>query len=409
MTSSRGTAAHASLGLMVMLGAMSAFPPVTTDIYLPALPQLTHALGGTTAEGQSTLAVYFLGLGFGQLFYGPWSDRVGRRPTMLIGAAVYLAASLGCALATTMPQMIALRFLQALGACSGVVISSAVVRDRFEHQESARIFSMLLTLRGIGPLIAPLAGGVIVTFLGWRAIFWALTIFGAALGLTVLLRLKETRTVQVAERARSESPLRAYAAVLRNPEILGYMMTSGLNFSCMFAWIAAAPYLVIGVYKVPALYFGWIFGANAAGFMIASQINRRLLKRFHADEILPWGALGATAAAAGLLACALTGFGGPLGIFLPLFLVVSSLGVVSTNAMAGGLAVDPSRAGTVSALFGASQFSVAGLSTFAGAILAREPAIAMSAVIMACALGALIFPLKLLSRWRRRLAAQASG
>jgi DHA1 family bicyclomycin/chloramphenicol resistance-like MFS transporter len=407
MTNSRGSAAHASLGLMVMLGAMSAFPPVTTDIYLPALPQLTHALGGTTAQGQSTLAVYFLGLGFGQLFYGPWSDRVGRRPTMLIGAAVYLAASLGCALATSMPQMITFRFLQALGACSGVVISSAVVRDRFEHQESARIFSMLLTLRGIGPLIAPLVGGVIVTFLGWRAIFWALTIFGSVLGLTVLLRLKETRTAQVAERARSESPIRAYAAVLRNPEILGYMMTSGLNFSCMFAWIAAAPYLVIGVYKVPALYFGWIFGVNAAGFMIASQINRRLLKRFHADDILPWGALGATLAAAALLACALTGFGGALGIFVPLFLVVSSLGVVSTNAMAGGLAVDPSRAGTVSALFGASQFSVAGLSTFAGAILAREPAIAMSAVIMACALGALIFPLKLLSR--RRAVAQASG
>ena len=408
MSQSRGAAAHASLGFLVMAGAMSAFPPVTTDIYLPALPELTHALKGVTAQGQETLAVYFLGLGLGQLFYGPWSDRVGRRPTMLIGAALYLVASLGCALATSMPQMIALRFLQALGACAGVVISSAIVRDRFEHQESARIFSMLLTLRGIGPLIAPVVGGVIVTFLGWRAIFWALTIFGSVLGLTVVFGLKETRTAQVAERARSESPIRAYAAVLRNPEIVGYMMTSGLNFSCMFAWIAAAPYLVIGVYKVPALYFGWIFGANAAGFMIASQINRRLLRHFHADDILPWGALGATAAAAVLLACAITGFGGALGVFLPLFLVVSSLGVVSTNAMAGGLSVDPSRAGTVSALFGASQFSVAGLSTFAGALLSREPALAMSAVIMACALGALIFPLKLMTR-RRRLAAQASG
>ncbi len=408
MSQSRGAAAHASLGFLVMAGAMSAFPPVTTDIYLPALPELTHALKGVTAQGQETLAVYFLGLGLGQLFYGPWSDRVGRRPTMLIGAALYLVASLGCALATSMPQMIALRFLQALGACAGVVISSAIVRDRFEHQESARIFSMLLTLRGIGPLIAPVVGGVIVTFLGWRAIFWALTIFGSVLGLTVVFGLKETRTAEVAARARSESPIRAYAAVLRNPEIVGYMMTSGLNFSCMFAWIAAAPYLVIGVYKVPALYFGWIFGANAAGFMIASQINRRLLRHFHADDILPWGALGATAAAAVLLAGALTGFGGALGVFLPLFLVVSSLGVVSTNAMAGGLSVDPSRAGTVSALFGASQFSVAGLSTFAGALLSREPALAMSAVIMACALGALIFPLKLMTR-RRRLAAQASG
>ncbi len=373
MTASERLAAHATLAFMLMVGAMSAFPPVTTDIYLPALPELTRSLGGTTAEGQETLAVYFLGLGFGQLFYGPWSDRAGRRPTMLIGAAVYLAASLGCAVARDMPTMIAFRFLQALGACSGVVISSAVVRDRFGRQESARIFSMLLTLRGVGPILAPLAGGVIVTFLGWRAIFWALTLFGVALGLAVLLGLRETRTAAVAARARSESAAGAYAAVLQNPQILGYMATSGLNFSCMFAWIAAAPYLVIGVYKVPALYFGWIFGANAAGFMIASQINRRLLQRHQPDRILPYGAIGCALAAGLLFVDAITGFGGAAGIFGPLFLVISSLGVVSTNAMAGGLAVDPSRAGTVSALFGASQFAVAGLTTFASAILSRAP------------------------------------
>jgi len=193
--------------------------------------------------------------------------------------------------------------------------------------------------------------------------------------------------------------------VLSNPGIVGYMITSGLNFSCMFAWIAAAPYLVIGVYKVPALWFGWIFGANAAGFMTASQINRRLLRRVHADDILPWGALGAAVAALVLLVDAATGFGGALGVFLPLFLVVSSLGFVSTNAMAGGLAVDPSRAGTVSALFGASQFSVAGLTTVAAGLLSHQPALAMSVVIMGCALGALVFPLRLLIR--RRGAAHA--
>jgi DHA1 family bicyclomycin/chloramphenicol resistance-like MFS transporter len=160
-----GGGGHASPGLLLLLGAMSAFPPVTTDIYLPALPELTQSLQGTVGEGQVTLAVYFLGLGVGQLFYGPWSDRAGRRPTMLVGAAIYLAASVGCALAGTMQQMIAFRFVQAVGACSGVVISTAVVRDRFDQQESARIYSMLLTLRGVGPILAPLAGGVIVTWL----------------------------------------------------------------------------------------------------------------------------------------------------------------------------------------------------------------------------------------------------
>jgi DHA1 family bicyclomycin/chloramphenicol resistance-like MFS transporter len=400
MTKAEKTGAHASTGFLLLLGAMSAFPPITTDIYLPALPELTESLHGTITEGQVTLAVYFVGLGFGQLFYGPWSDRIGRRPTMLVGAAIYLAASVGCAIAANMQQMIALRFLQAVGACSGVVISAAVVRDRFDHQESARIFSMLLTLRGVGPILAPIAGGVIVTWFHWRAIFWAVTLFGITLGLAVFFGLKESRTEAVAARARSESPLGAYAAALKNPRILGYMVTNGLNFSSMFAWIAAAPYLVITLYKVPALYFGWVFGINAAGFMIAAQINRRLLKSYRSDDILPCGAIGAALAAALLLLDALTGFGGALGVFVPLFFVISSLGFVSTNAMAGGLAVDPSRAGSVSALFGASQFAVAGLTTVGAAVLSRQPAIAMATVIMLCTLGSLVFPLRLLSRRR---------
>jgi MFS transporter, DHA1 family, multidrug resistance protein len=407
MNSSQRAGEHASTAFLLLLGAMSAFPPVTTDIYLPALPELTQSLRGTVTEGQITLAVYFVGLGFGQLFYGPWSDRIGRRPTMLTGAVIYLAASIGCAIATSMNQMITLRFLQAIGACSGVVISTAVVRDRFDHQESARIFSMLLTLRGVGPIVAPIAGGVIVTWLGWRAIFWAVTLFGITLGLSVFFGLEESRTDAVAARARSESPLGAYMAALRNTRILGYMVTSGLNFSCMFAWIAAAPYLVISLYQVPALYFGWIFGTNAAGFMIAAQINRRLLKSYRSDDILPRGAVGAALAAALLLVDALTGWGGALGVFLPLFVVVASLGFVSTNAMAGGMAVDPSRAGVVSALFGASQFSVAGLTTVAAALLSSRPAVAMAIVIMICALGALVFPLRLLAQ--RRASALSSG
>ena len=392
----------------MLLGTLSAFPPVTTDIYLPALPQLTHDLHATSPQGQQTLAAYFLGLGLGQLFYGPWADRIGRRPVMLIGAAVYLVATLGCAVTSSIEAMIGLRFLQALGASSGVVISAAVVRDRFGHQESAKIFSMLLTLRGIGPIVAPIVGGVIITFTSWRAIFWALGAFGTAVLLAVLFKLPETRPAAVAERARSESPLRAYAAVLRSPAIIGYGLTNGLNFACMFAWIAAAPYLVIGVYGVPALWFGWIFGINAAGMMTASQINRRLLRYFRADAIMICGAIGAMAAAAVLLIDALTGAFGALGVMVPLFFVVSSLGFISTNAMAGGLAVDPSRAGTVSALMGTSQFAFAGLITAAAGLISPQPAIAMAAAVFVCALGALVFPLSLALRGRRR-ADHSSG
>ena len=393
MTAPRATGAHASIAFLLLCGALSAFPPVTTDIYLPALPDLTRALHGTPAGGQTTLGVYFLGLGLGQLFYGPWSDRVGRRAPMLAGAAIYVAASFGCAVASSMGWMIALRFAQAIGACSGVVISSAIVRDRFGHQESARIFSMLLTVRGIGPILAPLAGGFIVTFFDWRTIFWALVVFGTIIGVSVLFGMPESRTQAVAERARTESPLRAYAAALKDRTILGYILTNGFNFSSMFAWIAAAPYLVIGVYKVPALYFGWVFGANAAGFMIASQINRRLLRRHPADRLMAYGAIGALLAAAWLFLDAVTGFRGAWGIFPPLFLVVSSLGFVSTNAMAGGLAVDPSRSGAVSALFGVGQFALGGLATLGVSLISSHLVMGMATMIFGLATGALVFPL----------------
>ncbi len=402
MIEGRRSAAHASIPFLLLLGAMSAFPPVTTDIYLPALPDLTASLKGTTAHGQATLAMYFLGLGTGQLFYGPWSDRIGRRPTMLVGVALYLAATAGCALATSMHTMIALRFAQAIGACSGVVVAAAIVRDRFDQQESARIFSMLMVVRGLGPILAPIAGGVIVSFLGWRAIFWALSAFAVVLGVSVALALPETRTAAVAQRARSESPFAAYAAALGQPRIFGYMITNGLNFASMFAWIAAAPYLLIGVYKVPTVYFGWIFGVNAAGFMAAAQINKLLLRRHPADLMMSFGALAAALAAAILLVDALTGFGGAFGVMLPLFAVVSSLGLVSTNAMAGGMSVDPSRSGSVSAIFGTAQYALGGIATAAGAFISTNTALAMGAVIFICSAGAAIFPLTILNgRYRR--------
>lgn len=348
------------------------------------------------AQGQGTLAVYLVGLACGQLVYGPWSDRVGRRPTLLIGVAIYLFATVGCANITTMNGLIALRFLQAVGACSGLLISIAVVRDRFDRQGSARILSMLLTLRSIGPLVAPLAGGVVMTWLGWRAIFWALVVFGTVLGAAAFFGLEESRTEAVAARARSESPIGAYAAILKNRRILGYMLTGGLNFCCLFAWIVAAPYLLIGLYKVPALCFGWIFACISAGVMIGAQLNRRLLESYHSDRILSCAALGAAVAAAVLLVDALTNLGGLFGILLPLFAVTASLGFVSTNATAGGLAVDPARAGAVSALFGASQFGAGGLTAVAAAHLSPQPAVAMATLIVICSAGALVFPMLLL-------------
>ena len=379
-------------GFLLLLGALSAFPPVTTDIYLPALPQLTAELHGTTAEGQTTLAAFFLGLSLGQLVYGPWSDRIGRRPILLIGVAVYLLACIGCAVVHSMWAMIALRFIQAVGASAAVVVASAIVRDRYDHRESARVLSVIMLVRGLGPILAPIVGGLIVTLGGWRSIFWVLGGFGALMTASVLFALEETRTAEVAARARSEHPLRAYLQVLKSPKTMAYVGAGCLNFGCLFAWVAGAPFLLIGAYKIAPLYFGWVFAINAAGFMIAAEINRGLLKRGgRPDAIMALAATGAAAAAVLLLVNAVTGFGGPYGVLMPLFFVIGSLGFVSTNAQAGALAVDPSRSGTVSAIFGAGQFILGFFATLAGAILSRQPAIGMGMVMVACGAGAAIF------------------
>lgn len=392
MTNRRLSASQPTVGFTVLACLLSMFPPVTGDIYLPALPQLTTDLGGTIAQGQYTLSGYFLGLGLGQLLYGPVADRLGRRPVMLFGCILYVVATTGCFLVTNIEQMIVMRFMQAVAACSGVVISAAIVRDRFDRQESARIYSMLLMARSLGPMLAPIVGGVLVALFGWRGVFGALAVFGAAILLAVTFGLPETRTEAVAAQARSESALGAYAAALSNTSILGYIVTNGFNFAIMFAWIAVAPFLLINKYDMSVLSFGWIFGAMGMALLLSGQLNRRLLRSHDGDVVMLWGA-GLTAVAACVLLLTVTqGVGGLLGVLVPLFFAIFSLGLVSTNAMAGALAVDPTRSGSVSALVGTGQFCFAALIAWLASIISSDPALALAVVVSCCAAGTLVYP-----------------
>jgi len=390
-----------TIGFTVLACLLSMFPPVTGDIYLPALPQLTADLGGTVAQGQHTLAGYFLGLGMGQLLYGPVADRLGRRPVMLFGSILYVAATIGCFVVGTIEQMIVMRFMQAVAACSGVVISAAIVRDRFDRQESARIYSMLLMARSLGPMLAPILGGVLVTLTGWRGVFGALAVFGTTILIAVFFALPETRPEAVAIQARSESPLRAYAAALGNTTILGYIVTNGFNFAIMFAWISVAPFLLINEYGVPAFWFGWIFGALGLALLISAQLNRRLLRSHDGDVVMLWGAGLTAVAACVLLFAVIRGFGGLPGVLVPLFFAIFSLGLVSTNAMAGALAVDPTRSGSVSALVGTGQFCFAALIAWMASSISPHPAMALAIVVAFCAAGTLIYPGMLMLRRAR--------
>ncbi|MEO8008185.1 MAG: Bcr/CflA family multidrug efflux MFS transporter [Betaproteobacteria bacterium] len=373
----------------LILSALVAFAPMSIDMYLPALPALERYFATDTASVQQTLASFFLGLAVGQLFYGPIADRFGRKPPLYFGLTLYVAASAGCALALDIGSLIGLRFLQALSGCAGMVVARAVVRDLYDHQESARVFSVLLMVMGIAPVLAPLAGGYLLTWLGWRSIFWVLAIFGGSCLLAVKFRLPETLSASM-PRVRLSLALSNYAGLLADRRFLGYALSGGFGQAGMFAYISGSPFVFIDLFGVPANAYGWLFGLNAAGIIAFTQANRLLLLRFHADRILGIANLANVALCLVLLASAVSEIAGLVGIVIPLFFIVSLRGLTFPNASAGAMAPFPRKAGSASALLGSVQFAIAAIASAAVGFFHDGTAVPMSVVISVCGLFAFV-------------------
>jgi DHA1 family bicyclomycin/chloramphenicol resistance-like MFS transporter len=350
-------AAKAPFGFIMLLGALTAFGPISIDMYLPALPALTRSLHATGAAGQWTVAAFFIGISVGQLFYGPLSDRYGRRPPVLFGIALYIAATLGCMLAPSIGALIVFRILQALGGCAGMVIARAVVRDRFNHNEVLHVFSMLMLVMGVAPILAPLFGGWVLLVADWRWIFGVQVIFALIVGGAALMTLTESRSAETAAHARTENAFRSYGSLLREPRLVGYLLVGAFSGAALFTYVSSSPDVLIGHFHISPQVFGWVFGLNAVGFIGATQFNARLARRYPYDVILSRANLVIFGVAAVLLADALTGFGGLLGVLIPLFFIMAGFGFNQSNASAGALNADPKRAGATSALIGASSFA----------------------------------------------------
>ena len=374
--------------LAMILGALTAMGPLAIDMYLPALPAIARDLNTSAAAVQVSLAVYFIGIAAGQAFYGPLSDRWGRKPALYFGLAVFLCSSIGCALAADVRALIVFRFLQALGGCAPLVIPRAVVRDYFDQRGSVRMLSVLMLVMGLAPILAPLVGGQLLVNFGWRSVFWVLAAYGTLWLAIVAVFLPESLPLVRRRRQRLGDVLAVYGRLLRDRAYVGYVLSGGLIFAGLLAYIAGSPFVFIELFEVPPERYGLFFGTNAIGIIGASQFNRWLAIRYDARRIVSVVLPVAMTAGFVLLLDASTGFGGFAGILLPLFFFIACHGFVMPNTTALAMAPHGSVAGSASALLGTLQFVLGATAGTLVGVMGNGTAVPLAAVIAGCGAGA---------------------
>lgn len=370
------------VGLVILLGTLTAFDPLTIDMYLPAFHDIQTAFSTTIDKVELSVSTFFIGMAFGQLVYGPLADRFGRKRPLIGGMLVYLMATLGCAYAPSIETFIAFRLLQALGGCAGMVISRAIIRDLFETRQVAVFLSNMALVMGIAPITAPTIGAIINEHLGWRAIFLILAASNLLCMIAISVLLPETHQTR-ARGTRLSTVLRNYLGLLKHREFVGYLIPDTAIRAGMFAYIAGSPFVYIQLLGIPENRYGLVFGMNALGLVTASQVNRRLLKFWSPDVILRWSVKIAAVASLGVF---LSGWFGPSRlIFLgAVFIFLATLNFVSPNSIAGALSSQGHQAGTASALYGCLQWAMASLSSFLVSYFHSGTAVPMSSVILFC-------------------------
>lgn len=370
--------------MVLILGALSAFSAMSIDMYLPAFPQIARDLGVPLGTVQLSISAFLFGSAAGQLFYGPLADRWGRRRPLLWGLALYIASAIGCACVRTGEGLLFWRVVMAVGGGAGMVISRAVVRDLYNTTEAAKMFSLLMLVMGAAPILAPIAGGQILLVTGWRGIFGFLGVFGLLSFGAAAVGLPESLPLERRIRRNSFEMIAIYGHLLRNRNFTAYAVALGCVAGINFAYISGAPFFFIELHGISPQQFGFFFGANACGLIGASQVNRRLLRRFTPQQILHVAFIINAAAAVLLTASVMTGKGGfPLQLAL-IFVCLSMTGLLYPNVTALALAPFDKAAGSASALLGTIQYT---LGASAGALVGmfhNGTAVLMTTTMAAC-------------------------
>jgi len=348
------------LWMIIILGALSAFGPLSIDMYLPSLPDMTTTFHTTTSLTQLSLTSCLIGLAVGQLFAGPISDVKGRRMPLLIGMVLYGISSLICAFSPSIEILIVMRFVQGLAGAAGIVISRAIVRDMYSGTQLTQFFSMLMLVNGAAPILSPLFGGQLLHFTSWRGVFIVLTVIGVLMLLAVLYGLKETLPASRRSKGGIVNTLSTFGVLLRDRKFMGIALCQGFVSAGMFAYISGSPFVLQDIFKVSPQMFSLIFAVNGIGIIVAGQVTGRLAPRLGERKLFISGILLATIGGLSFLAM-ITNEAGLYATLLPLFFVVSSVGIVGASGSSMALQDYGHSAGSASALLGLLAYIFGGI------------------------------------------------
>jgi DHA1 family bicyclomycin/chloramphenicol resistance-like MFS transporter len=375
-----------SPGLIALLSALVALGPISTDLYLPSLPILAVAFDTDIPAVQLTLSVFLVGFALGMLAYGPVSDRIGRRPAILGALALYLAASVGCALASDIEALIAWRFVQSLGAAGGPVLARAVIRDLYEREKAAQMLAYTAMAMALAPALGPILGGFLTQSFGWRANFWALTAAATAVLAAVVVMLGETNRQRDPLATRPARLLANYRALLSHRAYVGFMLVIAFTYSGIFVFISGSSFVLMDGLGLTPQAFGFAFGAVVCGYIVGTFGSTRLSARLGVGRMIRLGTSISVLGGLALLVLALTAPPSLAGILGPYVLFMIGAGLTLPNAFAGGIGPFPEKAGAASAMLGFTQMTVGALAGIIVGRLTDGTALPLGAMLLATSL-----------------------
>ena len=371
--------------LILILGLLTAIGPLSIDMYLPAFPDIAKGLHTSVSSVMLSLSSFFIGISVGQLIYGPLLERFGRKKPLYFGLIIYAIAAIGCATTLSVNGLILFRLFQALGGCVGMVASRAMVRDLFEVKDNAKVFSTLMLVVAVSPIIAPTLGGYITAYLGWRYIFGMLIIVITIILIAVYFLLPESKKPDTNFSLRPSAIASSYFSIIKNPQFAIYTFTGAIAYAGLYSYISGSPYVFMVIYGVSEKYYGWIF---AGGLISASQLNNLLLKKYRSEQIIKIALYFQNTIGIILAATAILGMHQLYFTIILIMLFLCCQGFIFPNASALSMAPFAQNAGSASALMGFIQMSVGAFMSAMVSVLQNGTAIPMTAVMASCSISA---------------------